>query len=109
MKDNTYIIPAVDFYVGISEFGTLDNIFKELKEGKSIALISDAGTPGISDPGEEVIKKCIEENIKIVPIPGACAMINALICSGIDTTEFTFLGFLPLNKKNRIQKLEEIK
>lgn len=86
-----------------------DLLIKELKEGKSIALISDAGTPGISDPGEEVIKKCIEENIKIVPIPGACAMINALICSGIDTTEFTFLGFLPLNKKNRIQKLEEIK
>ncbi len=86
-----------------------DLLIKELKEGKSIALISDAGTPGISDPGEEVIKKCIEENIKIVPIPGACAMINALICSGIDTTEFTFLGFLPLNKKNRSQKLEEIK
>lgn len=86
-----------------------DLLIKELKEGKSIALISDAGTPGISDPGEEVIKKCIEENIKMVPIPGACAMINALICSGIDTTEFTFLGFLPLNKKNRSQKLEEIK
>lgn len=86
-----------------------DLLIKELKEGKSIALISDAGTPGISDPGEEVVKKCIEENINIVPIPGACAMINALICSGIDTTEFTFLGFLPLNKKNRNEKLEEIK
>jgi len=86
-----------------------DLLIKELKDGKSIALISDAGTPGISDPGEEVVKKCIEENIKIVPIPGACAMINALICSGIDTTEFTFLGFLPLNKKNRSEKLEEIK
>ena len=86
-----------------------DLLIKELKEGKSIALISDAGTPGISDPGEEVIKKCIEENIKIVPIPGACAMINALICSGIDTTEFIFLGFLPLNKKNRNEKLEEIR
>lgn len=86
-----------------------DLLIKELKEGKSIALISDAGTPGISDPGEEVIKKCIEENIKIVPIPGACAMINALICSGIDTTEFIFLGFLPLNKKNRNERLEEIR
>ena len=84
-------------------------LIKELKMGKEIALISDAGTPGISDPGEEVIKKCIEENIKIVPIPGACAMINALICSGIDTKEFTFLGFLPLNKKNRKNKLEEIR
>lgn len=86
-----------------------DLLIKELKEGKSIALISDAGTPGISDPGQEAIKKCIEENIKIVPIPGACAMINALICSGIDTTEFIFLGFLPLNKKNRNEKLEEIR
>ena len=86
-----------------------DILIKELKSGKNIALISDAGTPGISDPGEEVVRKCIEENIKIVPIPGACAMVNALICSGIDTKEFTFLGFLPLNKKNRNIKLEEIK
>ena len=61
-------------------------------------LVSDAGTPGICDPGEEIVKKCIEENINIIPIPGACAMINALICSGIDTKEFNFLGFLPLNK-----------
>lgn len=86
-----------------------DILLKELKIGKNIALISDAGTPGISDPGEEIIRKCIEEGIKIVPIPGACAMVNALICSGIDTKEFTFLGFLPLNKKNRKIKLEEIK
>ncbi len=86
-----------------------DILIKELKEGKNIALVSDAGTPGICDPGEEVIKKCIEENIQIVPIPGACAMINALICSGLDTKEFVFIGFLPLNKKNRKEKLEEIK
>lgn len=84
-------------------------LIRELKSGKNIALISDAGTPGISDPGEQVIKSCIEENIKIVPIPGACALINALVCSGLDTKEFTFLGFLPLNKKNRKEKLEEIK
>ena len=86
-----------------------DNLLKELKEGKSIALVSDAGTPGICDPGEEIIKKCIEENIKIVPIPGCCAMINALVTSGISTKEFNFLGFLPLNKKLRKEKLEEIK
>ena len=83
-------------------------LIKELKQGKNLALVSDAGTPGICDPGEEVIKKCIEEDIQIVPIPGACAMINALICSGLDTKEFAFIGFLPLNKKNRKQKLEEI-
>ena len=86
-----------------------DILIKELKQGKQIALVSDAGTPGICDPGEEVIKKCIEEEIKIVPIPGACAMINALICSGFDTKEFLFMGFLPLNKKNRKEKLKEIK
>lgn len=86
-----------------------DKLIKELKEGKNIALVSDAGTPGICDPGEEIIKKCIEENIKIVPVPGACAMINALIASGIETKEFTFIGFLPLNKKLRKEKLEEIK
>ena len=84
-------------------------LIQELKKGKNIALVSDAGTPGICDPGEDVIKKCIEEKISIVPIPGSCAMINALICSGLDTKEFTFIGFLPLNKKNRKEKLEEIK
>ena len=86
-----------------------ENLIKELKEGKNIALVSDAGTPGICDPGEEIIKKCIEEDIKVIPIPGACAMINALIASGISTKEFSFLGFLPLNKKNRKEKIEEIK
>ena len=83
-------------------------LIEKLKKGENIALVSDAGTPGICDPGEEVIKKAICENIKIIPIPGACAMINALICSGISTKEFEFLGFLPLNKKLRKEKLEEI-
>lgn len=85
-----------------------DVLIERLQEGKNIALVSDAGTPGICDPGEEIIKKCIELEINVVPIPGACAMINSLICSGIDTKEFTFLGFLPLNKKSRKNKLEEI-
>jgi len=87
----------------------VEGLINQLKEGKNIAIVSDAGTPGICDPGEIIIKKCIEENIKVVPIPGACAMINALIVSGIDTDEFIFIGFLPLNKKNRKNKLEEIK
>ncbi len=86
-----------------------DILMQELKHGKQIALVSDAGTPGICDPGEEIIKKCIEEEITVVPIPGACAFVNALICSGLDTKEFSFIGFLPLNKKNRKEKLEEIK
>lgn len=83
-------------------------LIKELINGKDIALVSDAGTPGICDPGEEIIKECIEQNIEVIPIPGACAMINALICSGISTKEFIFIGFLPLNKKLRKEKLEEI-
>lgn len=86
-----------------------DLLIKKLIDGEDIALVSDAGTPGICDPGEEVIKKCIIENINIVPIPGACAMINSLICSGLDTKEFYFMGFLPLNKKLRKVKMEEIK
>ena len=86
-----------------------ENLIDKLKEGKNIAIVSDAGTPGICDPGEVIIKECIEEGINSVPIPGACAMINALIASGISTKEFTFIGFLPLNKKTRKQKLEEIK
>ena len=84
-------------------------LIEKLKSGENIALVSDAGTPGICDPGEEVIKKAIEEDIEVIPIPGACAMINALIASGISTVEFNFLGFLPLNKKLRKDKLEEIK
>ena len=86
-----------------------DVLIDKLEEGQNIALVSDAGTPGICDPGEVVIKTCIEKGINVVPVPGPCAFVNALICSGIDTKEFNFLGFLPLNKNNRKQKLEEIK
>ena len=100
--------PMVSYHRHNEEF-RCDYLIKELKDGKNIALVSDAGTPGISDPGEEIVRECIKEDIKIVPIPGACAMVNALICSGIDTKEFCFYGFLPLNKKNRKEKLEEIK
>lgn len=86
-----------------------EDLIKYLEEGKNIALVSDAGTPVISDPGEEVIKEAIKENIKIIPIPGACALINALIVSGFNAKEFTFIGFLPLNNKLRKEKMEEIK
>ena len=87
----------------------VDGLIKDLKEGKNIALVSDAGTPVISDPGEVIVKNAIKENIKIIPIPGACALINALITSGLATREFSFYGFLPINKKLRKDKLEEIK
>ena len=87
----------------------LKDIIDKVKEGKNIALVSDAGTPVISDPGEEIVEEAIKENLEIIPIPGACALISALIASGIDAKEFTFLGFLPLNKKTRDEKLKEIK
>ena len=85
-----------------------NSIISKLKNGENIAIVSDAGTPGISDPGEILIKEAIENNITVIPIPGACAMINALICSGLDTSNFCFIGFLPLNKKLRREKLNEI-
>lgn len=66
------------------------------------------GHRGISDPGEVIAKKAIEEGIEVIPIPGACAAISGLIASGLDTKEFAFFGFLPLNKKLRKEKLEEI-
>lgn len=86
-----------------------DILINKLLNGESIALITDAGTPAISDPGEEIVKNAIKNKIKIIPIPGACALINALICSGMSTKEFVFYGFLPLNKKLRKNKFEELK
>jgi 16S rRNA (cytidine1402-2'-O)-methyltransferase len=85
-----------------------EELIKILKSGKNIGLITDAGTPGISDPGEAIVKQAIKENIEIIPIPGACALINALIASGLNTKEFIFYGFLPLDKKLREEKLEDI-
>ena len=84
-------------------------LINKLLKGENIALITDAGTPAISDPGEEVVKQAIKNNIEVIPVPGACALINALIASGMNTREFVFYGFLPLNKKLRKNKLEEIK
>lgn len=84
-------------------------LIEKLLNGTNIALVSDAGTPGISDPGEEIVKEAIKNNIDIVPIPGACAFVNALISSGMNTREFSFIGFLSANKKERKDKLEEIK
>ena len=86
-----------------------DFLIEKLLDGKNIAIVTDAGTPGISDPGEEIVKEAIKNQIEVIPIPGACALINALIASGLNTKEFAFYGFLPLNKKNRNNILERIK
>ena len=100
--------PLISYYKEI-ENKKSDVLISKLKEGQNIAIVSDAGTPGISDPGEEIVKKAIEENIEIIPVPGACAFVNALIASGFNTREFSFIGFLSANKKERKEKLEEIK
>lgn len=79
-----------------------------LKDGKNIALVSDAGTPAISDPGEELVKMAIEENVTVVPVPGPVAATSALIVSGLSTGRFSFEGFLPMNKKNRKDRLGDL-
>lgn len=84
-------------------------IIEELKQGKNVALITDAGTPAISDPGEDLVKQCADEGIDVVPIPGCVAFVNALIVSALPTGRFTFEGFLSMNRKNRIKHLEDVK
>jgi 16S rRNA (cytidine1402-2'-O)-methyltransferase len=90
------------------EKGRTEEIMKRLNAGQSVALISDAGTPGISDPGSVLIKKAIEENIPIIPIPGPSAFLAALSVSGLPADEFTFIGFLPAKKARRQAVLQEL-
>ena len=82
-------------------------IISLLLDGKNLALISDAGTPTISDPGYGLIRDCIKKEIKIIPIPGASAITTAMSVSGLPSDSFTFLGFLP-QKKGRIKKIKEL-
>ena len=89
--------PLISYYKEIENTKSDVLLDKIVKENQNVALVSDAGTPGISDPGEVIVKKAIELGIEVIPIPGACAMINALITSGLSTREFTFVGFLSTN------------
>lgn len=84
-------------------------IISLLKSGKNVALVSDAGTPAISDPGEDLVKLCIENDIEVTSIPGAVAAVNALILSGLPTRRFAFEGFLSVNKRHRKEHLESVK
>jgi 16S rRNA (cytidine1402-2'-O)-methyltransferase len=83
-----------------------EEIVSLLLEGKSCALITDAGTPAISDPGEDLVSLCAERDIPVTSIPGACALITALTLSGLPTARFVFEGFLPVPKKERRERLE---
>ncbi len=84
-------------------------IIERILSGENVALISDAGTPAISDPGEDLVRLCHEKGVRVIPVPGAVAGINALICSGLSTSRFSFEGFLSVNKKSRNEHLESVK
>ena len=84
-------------------------VLSRLMAGESCALVTDAGTPAISDPGEDLVRQCAREGIPVVSIPGPCALITALAASGLPTGRFTFEGFLAMNRKNRRSHLEELK
>lgn len=92
-----------------NEQGKSENIIDQLKEGKSVAIVTDAGTPGISDPGAVIVRKCIEEGIEFEVLPGATAITTALVYSGLDTTKFLFRGFLSRETKERKKVMEEVK
>lgn len=94
------------------EFNKYDKakvLVNRMLEGKNVALITDAGTPGISDPGEELVKQCYEAGIEVTSLPGAAACITALTLSGLSTRRFAFEAFLPSDKKEKAAILEELK
>ena len=86
-----------------------EKIINRILDGENCALVTDAGTPAISDPGEELVKLCISSGIDIISIPGPCAAIAALVLSGMSTGRFSFEGFLSTTKKNRLKRLDELK
>lgn len=90
-----------------NEHQATDDIVRQLNDGQQIALITDAGTPGISDPGYFLAKACVDHQILIECLPGATAFVPALVVSGLPNNEFTFVGFLPV-KKGRKTKIESL-
>jgi 16S rRNA (cytidine1402-2'-O)-methyltransferase len=86
----------------------LPELLSQLSEGKAIALVTDAGIPGISDPGYELVNACIEAGVQVVPVPGASASLTALSAAGLPTDRFVFEGFLPASGKDRQQRLESL-
>ena len=85
------------------------SILARLLAGESCALVTDAGTPAISDPGEDLVRLCAENGVEVLSIPGCCAAVNALAVSGLPTGRFTFEGFLTVNKKSRRERLDALK
>lgn len=95
-------------YHAHNEHQVTEDLIRQLKEGKVFSLITDAGSPGISDPGYLLAKACVENEIEIIALPGATAFVPALTVSGLISNEFVFIGFLPV-KKGRQTKLNELK
>ena len=94
------------------EYNKIDKAYtliEEMKKGKNVALITDAGTPAISDPGEDLVRLCYENGIEVTSLPGACACVTALTLSGLPTRRFCFEAFLPSYKKEKQAILEELK
>lgn len=90
-----------------NEHATVGHVAESIAAGKDVALVSDAGTPGISDPGFLLVRRCVEEGIEVVTLPGATALIPAVVQSGFPCDRFTFEGFLP-QKKGRMKRLQEL-
>ena len=100
--------PMVSYYRHNTQRGG-EQVLNRLRAGESCALVTDAGMPAISDPGEELVAQCVEEGIEVVALPGPCALVTALVVSGQPTSRFTFEGFLAMNKKNRRAHLESLR
>lgn len=96
-------------YFRFNEAKRSEEILQRLARGEKIALVTDAGTPGISDPGERVVKAAVAAGFRVEPVPGACALIAALTASGLPTDEFHFIGFLPVKSGQRRKKLEVLR
>lgn len=96
-------------YHEFNKYDKAKQLVEMMKEGKNIAIITDAGTPGISDPGEEVVRRCFEAGIQVTSLPGPAACITALTMSGQKTRRFCFEAFLPKDKKEKVAVLEELK
>ena len=114
-RNSLKLMNAFDIHVPMTSYHEYNKVEKartlidKMKEGANIALITDAGTPAISDPGEVLVKMCYEEGIPVTSLPGPCACIVALTLSGLSTRRFCFEGFLPSDKNERKEICEDLK
>lgn len=101
--------PMLISYYEQNELIRIPNIINILKNGQDVALVSDSGTPTISDPGFKLVRECLNEGINVISVPGPSAVVSALVSSGLPTDKFTFLGFLPKKEGHRLKLLQKLK